>query len=58
MYSTYVIYELLIILQALDPAAGDYASFKKIEAGIWFQNTTGPLEIPDKSPKFLLISHL
>ncbi|MFP5079713.1 hypothetical protein [Pedobacter sp. JCM 36344] len=47
MYSTYVIYELLIRLQALDPAVGDYVSFKKIKAGICVMTTTGPLEIPD-----------
>jgi hypothetical protein len=47
MYSSYVIYELLIRLQALDPAVGDYLSFKKINAGISVQTTTGPLEIPN-----------
>lgn len=47
MYSSYVIYELLIRLQALDPAVGEYVSFKKINAGISVQTTTGPLEIPN-----------
>jgi len=47
MYSSYVIYELLIRLQALDPAVGEYLSFKKINAGISVRTTTASLEIPD-----------
>jgi hypothetical protein len=47
MYSSYVIYELLVRLQALDPTVGDYLSYQKIKAGISVKTTTGPLEIPD-----------
>jgi hypothetical protein len=47
MHSSYVIYELLIRLQELDPAIGEYLSYKKIKAGIAVQTTTGLLEIPD-----------
>jgi hypothetical protein len=47
MHSSYVIYELLIRLQELDPAIGEYLSYKKIKAGIAVQTTTGVLEIPD-----------
>ena len=45
--AVYVIYELLIRLQELDPAVGEYLSYKKISAGIKVQTTTGSLEIPD-----------
>ena len=47
MYSSYVIYELLIRLQLLDPAVGDFVSFKKINAGICVQTTTSELDIPN-----------
>lgn len=47
MYSSYVIYELLVRLQELDPAVGGYVSFKKIQAGICVQTTNGPLDIPN-----------
>ncbi|MEJ2880272.1 hypothetical protein [Pedobacter sp. GR22-6] len=45
--SVYVIYELLIRLQELNPAVGEYLSYKKISAGIKVQTTTGSLEFPD-----------
>lgn len=45
--AAYVIYELLIRLQEIDPAVGEYLSYKKISAGIKVQTTGGSLEIPD-----------
>lgn len=45
--SVYVIYELLIRLQAIHPAVGEYLTYKKISGGISVRTTTGNFNIPD-----------
>lgn len=44
-FSVYVIYELLMRAQELDPGIGDYQSYKKINAGISVITTTGSFDI-------------
>jgi hypothetical protein len=34
-------------MQSLDPAIGDYLSFKRLKGGICVQTTKGSLDIPD-----------
>jgi hypothetical protein len=48
MHSSYVIYELLIRLQEIDPTIGEYQSYKKIKAGIIVLTTIGTFEISDQ----------
>ncbi|EDM35184.1 hypothetical protein PBAL39_16921 [Pedobacter sp. BAL39] len=45
--SVYVIYELLIRLQVLNPAVGEYLTYKKINGGISVRTTTGHFNIAD-----------
>ncbi len=45
--AVYVIYELLVRLQELNPAVGEYISYKKINAGISVQTSTGLVFIPE-----------
>jgi len=45
--AVYVIYELLIRVQELNPEAGEYVSYKKISGGVAVRTTTGSIEIPD-----------
>ncbi|RZK69077.1 MAG: hypothetical protein EOO92_22385 [Pedobacter sp.] len=43
--AVYVFYELLIRLQELDPAVGEYSSFKKTDEGVTLNTTTGSMEV-------------
>ena len=45
--ASYVIYELLIRLQELDPMVGNYITNKKTDNGILLRTSTGHLAIPD-----------
>lgn len=45
--AAYVIYELLIRLQEINPEVGEYLTYKKISGGIRVQTTTGNLEMSD-----------
>ncbi|TDQ09217.1 hypothetical protein [Pedobacter metabolipauper] len=46
-FPTYIVYELLIRLQELNPLVGDYLSFKNLQTGIYLRTTTGSIEIPE-----------
>ncbi|RQO65208.1 hypothetical protein DBR43_30615 [Pedobacter sp. KBW06] len=45
--ATYVIYELLIRMQELNPEIGDFVSCKRTENGILVQTTSTPIVIPE-----------
>jgi hypothetical protein len=45
--SVYVIYELLIRLQELNPAVGDYVSNKRSSDGILVRTSNGTIDIPE-----------
>lgn len=45
--SEYVIYELLIRLQELNPGVGEYVSNRKTEHGILVRTSTGVIPIPE-----------
>ena len=45
--SVYVIYELLIRLQELNPAVGDYVSNKRSADGILVRTSSGTIDIPE-----------
>lgn len=45
--AVYVIYELLIRLQEINPAVGEYLMNKIIEDGILVRTTSGSIPIPD-----------
>lgn len=45
--AVYVIYELLIRVQELNPEVGEYISYKKINGGVSVRTTNGSIEMPD-----------
>jgi hypothetical protein len=45
--SVYVIYELLIRLQELNPAVGEYVSNKRSGDGILVRTSSGTIDIPE-----------
>lgn len=45
--ATYVIYELLIRLQELNPGVGEYVSSKKSASGVLLKTSTGTIDIPE-----------
>jgi hypothetical protein len=45
--AAYVVYELVIRLQQIDPAVGEYLKYNKVNGGIRVHTTTGFFEIPD-----------
>jgi hypothetical protein len=45
--SVYVIYELLIRLQELNPGIGEYVSNKRSADGILVRTSSGTIEIPE-----------
>ncbi|ETZ19146.1 hypothetical protein [Pedobacter sp. V48] len=45
--AVYVIYELLIRLQELNPAVGEYISHKKTDDGILVRSSTGVIAMPE-----------
>lgn len=46
--ATYVIYELLIRLQELNPGVGEYVSSKKSASGVLLKTSTGTIDIPEE----------
>ncbi len=45
--AVYILYELVIRLQELNPAIGEYVSFKKVEDGILIRTSTGQISVSD-----------
>ena len=43
--AVYVFYELIIRLQELDPAIGEYRSFKKTGEGVTLNTTTSSMDV-------------
>jgi len=47
-FPPYIVYEILIRLQEINPLIGDYLSFKPVASGVHLRTTTGTLDIPEE----------